>query len=134
MVNINATLTKELTVETPNTTGTAAKVSHLVSEQAHANIQAAWAFGDGSKGHFSLITDNNQKALAALKKDYPNIQEHEVLVFHVANSIGAIEEVTQKISKAGLDIEYLYTTYFENQPAIVLSTNDNKKAMTLFSH
>ena len=131
---INATLTKEITIETPNALGVAAKVTHLVSQQAKANIRAAWAYGTNGKGHFSLITDNNQKTLDALRKDYPTTQEHEVIVFNVPNSIGKIEEVTNKISEAGLTIDYLYTTYFEEKPAIVLSTNDNKKALSLFSH
>lgn len=131
---VNATLTKEITVETPNTKGIAAKVSQLVAEQAKANIRAAWAYGTDGSGHFAIITDNNQKALDALKKEYPQTQEHEVIVFNVTNSIGMIEEVTNKISQAGLNIEYLYTTYFEDKPAIILSTNDNKKALSLFSH
>jgi len=128
-----ATLTKEITIETPNGTGIAAKVTQLVSQQAKANIRAAWAFGNSNKGHFSLITDNNQKAIEALKAEYPETKENEVLVINVPNSVGKIQEVSTKISQAGLNINYLYTTYFEEKPAIVLSTNDNKKACTLLN-
>lgn len=130
---IKATLTKEITVETPNTIGTAAKLTQLVSNQAKANIRAAWASGLNGKGHFSLITDNNQKVLEALKKDYPNSKEHEVVVLNVQNSVGKIAEVTNKISEAGLDIDYILTTYIEEHPAIIVSTNDNKKALNLFN-
>lgn len=131
---INATLVKEISVETPNTIGTAAKLTHTVSGLAKANILSAWAAGDSSKGHFSLITDNNQKAMEALKKEFPKTAEHEVVVLTVPNAVGTMEEVSEKISKAGLNIEYLYTTYIENKPSIVLSTNDNKKALSLFTH
>jgi len=131
---INATLTKEITIDTPNAVGVAAKVTELVSHQAKANIRAAWAYGTNGQGHFSLITDNNQKAIDALKAEYPKTQEHEVLVLNVPNSVGMIEEVTTKISEAGLSIDFLYTTYFEDKPAIVLSSNDNKKALSLFTH
>lgn len=134
IIMTKATLTKEITVETANSLGIAAKLANLVSQQAKANIRAAWASGFNSKGHFSLITDNNQKVIEALKKEFPKTQEHEVVTLNVTNTIGQIEEVTNKISQAGLNIDYLYTTYLDDKPTIVISTDDNKKAVSLFNH
>ena len=128
-----ATLTKEISVETPNATGIAAKLSELVSKQAKANIRSVWAAGTNGKGHFSLITDNNQKVIEVLKGEYPDTKEREVLVLSTQNNIGKIAEVTNKLSQAGLNIDYLYTTYLEENPAIVISTSDNKKAAELFN-
>lgn len=129
-----AMLTKEITVETPNTVGIAAKVTDVVAKQAKANIRAAWAAGENGKGHFSLITDNNGKVMDMLKKDYPTTKEHEVLVLGVTNAMGEIADITNKISDANLNIHYLYTTWYDNKPAIVMSTDDNKKAYSLFTH
>lgn len=127
-----ATLTKEISVETQNAKGIAAKLTNLISNQAKANIRSAWAAGTNGQGHFSLITDSNQKVLEALKNDFPKSQEHEVLVFLVKDHIGDIAEITNVIGQAGINIDYLYTTYLDKQPAVVISTDDNKKAQTLF--
>jgi hypothetical protein len=129
---VKATLTKEITIETPNAAGIAANVTQLVSNQAKANIRAAWAAATDGHGYFSLITDSNQKAIDALKKDYPKTKEDEVLVLNVKNAPGEIAQITDKLSQANLNINYLYTTYFDNQPALILSTDDNKKAYNLF--
>ncbi|MDX1902335.1 MAG: hypothetical protein SFW66_10120 [Gammaproteobacteria bacterium] len=129
---VQVSFAKEITVETPNTVGIAAKLAGLVANQAKANISAAWAAGHNSQGHFSLITDNNQKVLDVLKKEYPKAQEQDVLIFNVSNEPGQISEITNKIGGAGININYLFTTYYQNQPAIVLSTSDDKKALALF--
>jgi len=131
---VQAYLTKEITVETPNTKGTAAKLTQLIANQAKANIRAAWAAGYNSQGHFSLITDNNQKAFEAIRKEFPKAQEQEVLVVNVPNSVGNLADITNKISNAGLNIDYLFTTYVDDKPSIVVCTDDNQKAYQLFNH
>lgn len=131
---LKATLTKEISIETPNKIGVAAKVTQVISNQAKANIRAAWAAGENGQGYFSLITDNNAKVLDLLKKDYPKTQEREVLVLGAQDTIGTIADITNKLSNANLNINYLYTTSYDNQPALVLSTDDNKKALGLFKN
>jgi hypothetical protein len=130
---LKATLTKEVTVETPNNVGVAAKLTGLVANQAKANIRAAWAEGVNGQGHFSLITDSNQKVIDALKGEFPKIQEREVLVFDAKNAIGELAEVASKIGNANIDIDYIFTTFLDNKPAIVVYTKDNKKALALFN-
>lgn len=131
---VKAILTKEISIDTPNGVGIAAKVAQLVSGQAKANIRAAWASGVNGSGHFSLITDANQKVMDALKGEFPKLKEQDVLVFDVKNALGDIAMVTEQLSKANLNINYLYTTYVDEKPALILSTDDNKKALGLFSH
>lgn len=128
-----AMLAKEISVETPNTIGIAAKLTDVVAKQAKANIRSVWASGTNGKGQFSLITDNNTKVIELLKKEYPKTQEHEVLVLGVNNAMGEIADITSQLSKASLNIEYMYTTWYDNKPAVVLSTDDNKKACGLFN-
>lgn len=129
-----ALLTKGITIETADAIGTAAKVTQLVSKQAKANIRAAWATGENGHGYFSLITDSNAKALDALKKEFPKTQEQELLVLGADNQAGEIFTITEQLSKANININYLYTTLLDNKPALVLSTNDNKKALGIFTH
>src|SRR3990167_9022723 len=104
-----AMLAKEISVETPNTIGIAAKLTDVVAKQAKANIRSVWASGTNGKGQFSLITDNNTKVIELLKKEYPKTQEHEVLVLGVNNAMGEIADITSQLSKASLNIEYMYT-------------------------
>lgn len=129
-----AMLTKEISIETPNAVGIAAKLTDVVSKQAKANIRSVWASGTNGKGQFSLITDNNTKVMDMLKKEYPKTQEHEVLVLSVNNAMGEIADITSQLSKANLNIEYIYTTSYDNKPAVVMSTDDNKKAFGIFNH
>jgi hypothetical protein len=131
---LTATLTKEINIETPNTVGIAAKLTQIVAKQTNANIRAAWASGFNGQGHFSLITDNNLKAIEALKTEFPKIKEREVLVVNAKNTVGEIADVTNKISQANLSIDFLFTTYFGDKPAIVISTDNNKKALELFNN
>lgn len=128
-----ATLTKEITVETPNEKGVAAKLSHLLSDQAKVNIRSGWGLGINGIGRFNLITDNNQKAIEALKGTYPKTSETEILIVNTKDQLGEIAEVTDKISQAGININFLHGTYIDGKPVIVISTDDNQKALGLFS-
>lgn len=128
-----ASITKGISIETTDTLGTAAKVTNLISNQAKANIRAAWAAGENGHGHFSLITDHNDKALEALKNEFPTTKEQEVLVINADNQLGEIATITNQISQANININFLYTTTFDNKPALILSTNDNKKALELIN-
>lgn len=130
----NTTLVKEISLDTSNETGMAARILGLVSSKAHANIRSAWATGTNNQGHFSFITDNNAKAMEALKGEFPKCRESEVLVVNVKEGLGEIEKITNLLGKANLGINYIYTTYYDNQPSVILSTSDNRKAQTLFAH
>lgn len=131
---IKATLTKEIAVETSNASGTAAKFTHLIADQAKAHIETVWAAGQNGKGHFSLITDNNKKVLEVIKKDFPQSIEHEVVLLEGADAVKNIAEITDNLGQAGLNIDYFYTTSFHEHPAVIVSTSDNKKALSLLNH
>lgn len=128
-----ASLAKEVTIETENTKGIAAKVTGLIANKAGANIRAGWALGLNGKGIFSWITDNNDKVVDALKKDYPTVKEVEVIMIEGKDKAGEVAEITDKISHAGLNIDFLYTTYLNNKPTIIVATENNQKALTLFN-
>ena len=40
---VNASIQKELLIETVNKVGVAGEITHLVADQAHSNIRALWA-------------------------------------------------------------------------------------------
>lgn len=128
-----ATLAKEVTVETENTKGIAAKVSGLIAHKAGAKIQAGFAMGVNGSGRFSFLTDNNDKVLDALKSEFPKSSEIDVLVIETNDSVGEVAEVTDKLSHAGLNIHFIYTTYINNKPVIIVSTDNDEKGLELFN-
>lgn len=131
----HAHLEKELMIETGNQIGTAAHLTKLISEQAHSNIRAFWGGATGEKGTFAVITDDNQKVADFLKNDaeFSNFHEEDVIVVDVADKVGAAADVADKLSAAGIDINWLYTTIFDDQTAVVVSTKDNSKALKILS-
>jgi len=129
-----ATIEKELFIQTPNEVGMAGQLSALISEQAHINIKFFSGRVVDDKGEFFVITGDNSKVVDALKgSNFSNFTEQDVLVIRTTDSIGTCADITNKIATAGIDINYLFTTIFDNDPAVVVSTNNNQEALNLFS-
>ncbi len=127
------TLEKQLNFETANKTGVAGKLNSLIADQAKVNIKAEWAGVIDGKGFFGFITSDNQRVKDALQgSDFTKFEEQDMLVVRVPDQAGACAEITNKIAKAGVNIQCFYTTVFDNHPAVVLSTEDNQKAFALF--
>ena len=130
----NASLEKELKIITENTTGIAGKLTSLIANEANVNIKALWGGVLNGKGNFSIITDNNANVATTLKNsEFNNLQEGELLVVRVPNKIGSCANIASTIGSAGIDINFLFTTIFDNEPAVVLSTKNNQKALGLLS-
>ena len=128
-----ATIEKELFIKTPNEVGIAGQLTTLVSEQANANIKAFCGRVVEGKGEFSILTDNNSKVASTLKtSNFNNFREQDVLVVRTTDSVGTCAAITDKIGTAGINIDYLFTTIFDNDPAVVLSTDNNREALNLF--
>lgn len=126
----NARLEKELTLETPDKVGVAGQLTTLF-KAANLNIKSLLAKGENGKGHFVIIPENNDKAKQILQgSPFSNYQENEVIVVNAEDKAGSCADVANALSNAGVNIKFLYTTIFDNQAAIVLSTDDNKKALS----
>ena len=129
-----ATVEKELQIETPNTVGTAGKLNTMIAQQANSNIKATWAGAVNGKGLFSIIADDSSRVKDVLKSsEFSKLQEHEVVVIRVEDQQGAFAKVAEKIGSAGLNISHMFTTIFDNEPAIVVSTDNNNKTFELFN-
>ncbi|MBI2091836.1 MAG: hypothetical protein HYT75_02410 [Deltaproteobacteria bacterium] len=128
----NTTLAKEIWVTTSNKVGTLAKVLAPAAE-AKVNIWAlcAWSDSTDDAATFMMITDNNAKALDVFKKAGFKTTEKEVAVTVLEDKPGTCWNAAQKLSQAGVNINYwYYTTCGGECPGrIVFSTNDNGKAV-----
>lgn len=130
----NATLENQFSIQTPNGVGTASRLADVIANQAKANIRALWGNEQGSLGQFYLITDDNQQVNDFLKNNgFERFTEDQVVVIRAADEPGSVAQIAQRLADANININYLYTTVFDNQPAVILHTQDNEKAYNLFA-
>ena len=124
-----AKVLKELQFETPNKTGVLGKVSDAL-KKAGVNMEQAWACGEGSRGHFGIVTNNNAKAKKALQKiGVRKFSEKEVLMVAMPNRVGALSRIAAKLAKAHIAVTCLSATSAgRNRVAVLLGTKNNKKA------
>jgi hypothetical protein len=123
-----ANLVKEISISTENKPGMLAKVSSPIKE-AGVGITACCAWGEGEKANFLLLTDNNQKAIEALKKSGFSASEKETVAVSLPHKVGALAEAAQKLGQAGIDIQYLYVSAAGPSALVVFSTNNNRRAV-----
>jgi hypothetical protein len=121
---------KELQFETPNKVGVLCKVTCVLKE-AGVNILHAWACGEGSKGHFGLVTSDNVKAKKALKRLNISTKEKEVLAVTLAHKAGSLERVAHRLAKAGVSVTCLSATSAGNHVTVLFNTKNNRKAQGL---
>lgn len=119
----------ELWVTTADQVGTAAGFTQAVLT-VKANILAMSSYGQGNKGYFKLVTTNNPKAARAVKTLGYNVKEKDVLLVEVTNKPGTFYPLAQKIAQAGVNINYSYWTALGPKSLVVLSTDNNTRAMT----
>jgi hypothetical protein len=118
---------KELLVTTPNEVGALGKVTGAVSA-AGANFITLSAWGEKDKGCFRMLTSDNAKASAAVKKLGYATAETDVLMVNIGNKPGTLAPIAKKIGDAGIEINYCYATAWSDMAVLVLSTKNNDKA------
>ncbi len=130
-----AKLAKVIIVSVVNKIGVLAEMSEILADHG-INIEAVEGYSENGKAKIMLVTDDNLRAIDALKKkNYGAIVENEIIMMELENKAGALKNVTAKLASAGIDIKYIHgTTCPAGCPAgIVLSTSDNEKALVAFN-
>ena len=123
---------KELLVTTPNEIGALGKVTGAVSA-AGANFITLSAWGEKDKGVFRMLTSDNVKSSAELKKLGYTITETDVLLVNLGNKPGTFSPLAKKIGDAGIEINYCYATAWSDMAVLVLSTKNNDKALGIIT-
>jgi hypothetical protein len=132
---ITAKHCKEVSVRVLNDIGILAQLTKIVAEKG-VNIRAtaAWV-EDENKGVIRLVTDDNLRAMDALRAhNYApeEVNSIEVLMHH---SPGMISSICEKIGSGGLNMHYLYSSAPVSEEAClaVLSTDNNEHALVLLN-
>jgi hypothetical protein len=120
---------KQLSFTIPNKTGLLSEIATTVAG-TKANINAICAYEQDKYGHFLLITDSNARAKKLLGKLKIKTKEEDIVVVEMPNKIGELQKVSEKISDAGININYMYGTTGTGRSSVcVFKTTDNRKAI-----
>jgi len=123
---------KQIVATTTNKVGRLEEVSSAITETG-ANINAVCAYAMESKAYFMIVTDNNAKALPALKSKGCDVKEEEVVEARLENKIGVLSGMAKKLASAGVDLNYVYGSVGEGSGPcrLIFSSNNDDKAIEL---
>ena len=125
---------KELIVHTTNETGILAKVFSTLSK-SRVNVEAMCAYGEGEKGTFLIFTYDQDKAKKALEEAGYKVDTEEVVVATLANRVGAAEEMTSKVAKSRVNVNYCYGSAGDGKHTLfIMATENNAKALKALKH
>lgn len=132
---ISAKHCKEISVRVLNDIGILAQLTRIVADKG-VNIRAtaAWV-EDENRGVVRLVTDDNLRAMDALRTH--NYAPEEVTSVEVVmhHSPGMLSRVCDKIGSGGINIHYLYASAAVSDETClaVLSTDNNERALVLLN-
>ncbi len=132
---ITAKQCKEISVRVFNDIGILAQLTRIAADKG-VNILAAAAWvEEGNKGVVRLVTDDNLRAMDALRAhNYApvEIDSIEVLLRH---SPGMLSSICERIGSGAVNIKYLYASAPVSQETciVVLSTDNNARALVLLN-
>lgn len=118
---------KELVFNTPNKIGILSRVSDAL-KGAGVNILHASACGEGPQGHFRIVTDDNGRAVLALKKIGIRVKQVPALLLSLPNKAGALARKARKLAQANINIKGISATSAGNRVSLLLRTNKDSKA------
>lgn len=131
---LKARMSKELYVEVPSGFGMLAQVASAVASSG-VNIRALCAMEYEGKGHFWMVTDDNQKAGKAIRSFALKLEEREIVLLALSDKVGAAAELGTRLDKSGVNIEYLYAapSVSGNISLMVFNSNDNHKVLEILN-
>jgi len=131
---VKAVLDQQIMITASNEVGTLAEICRIVAD-AGINLIAINAYAVDNKGFIMFVSDDNQRAHKLLTDKNYNVREEEVIVMNIDNKPGALQQVVDRISDAGIDMTLLYgsvDTKSKKSP-IIMITEDNNSALTIIS-
>jgi len=120
---------KQISFTIPNRKGLLSEIATAVAG-AKANINAVCAYEQGKSAYFLLSTDSNARAKKLFDKLKIKTKEEDIVVVEMPNKIGELQKVSEKISDAGININYMYGTTGTGRSSVcVFNTSDNRRAI-----
>jgi len=123
----------QFSVGLDNKLGTLAKLCGIL-KRAKVNINAVTLSMDGECGWVRLVASPTVAAKAALTKAHYNFSTQRVLKLDVPHRAGALRGVATRLTKAGININYVYGSnpVGGTSSTLLLSVSDLDRAAELF--
>lgn len=127
-----AILNKQLLITVDNRVGTLAEVSGVVSSSG-INLIAVCAYAVDNKGVIMFVSEDNNQAKKLLKGRGYDVREEEIILLTVANKPGSLQQITQRIADAGIDLTLIYGSVEQKGKTsrIVLVSEDNSGVLAI---
>ena len=126
-------LIKQLSVFLENKPGTLEEALKIL-KQAGINIEALSLADTSEFGLLRVIVDDPDKAKAAMKEAGYTSSLNEVISAPLRQEVGSLSGIIQKISSAGINVEYMYASSSSTSGAsMIIKTSDPAKAMEIIS-
>lgn len=117
----------------PNRAGLLSEAATAVAG-AKVNIYAICAYEQEENAYFVLTTDSIAKSRKALVKLKIKTKEDEVVIVEMPNKAGELLKVAEKITDAGININYMYGTTGTGRVSVcVFKTSDDRKAIRVIN-
>lgn len=121
---------KQLSVFLKNEPGV---LSKLASDLADHNIDILGLTVSDTVDHavVRIIVSDPEKAVDVLESAGQLVVEADVLVVQLSNRRGALEDLSQRLARAKINIEYAYGTVgtHEKKGVLIIRVSDTKKAL-----
>lgn len=127
---ISAALDKQLIVTLKNQVGALAEVTSIISSHG-INMVAICAYAIDDKGSIMFVSSDSAKAKKILRDKQYNVREETVVLVTLDNKPGALQVISDKISKYGIDISLLYGSVDQESAVsrLVIISEDNKSLL-----
>lgn len=125
---------QQLALFLDNRPGTLARTCQALAK-AGVNITAISISDTVDHAVVRFIVSDVAKATAALEQLHVPVQQRDVVVLDVPNRPGELARVAERLTEAGINIEYAYATWNAAQQSnvLVLRTNNIEETISALS-
>ena len=129
-----AKIAKELVVRVRNEIGVLANLTKLIADKG-INILAVNSWVEGGDAVLRLVTDDNLRALDALRAKSYNPREQDVVAVEIPHKPGLLRHVAENLATAGIDLHHLYAsaTGSQDQCLVIFASANNDRAVVLLN-
>lgn len=131
---VSVSLSKEVFISADNKIGLLRDLSKILAAGA-INIRAISGYIIEAKAFIRLIVSDYSKAEELLRDSDYNVVLKEVVLIEAEDKIGALEEISERVEQAGIDLKYIYGSASSNtsKAILIVSSSNNEALLNLFS-
>jgi len=121
---------EQISIFLENKAGRLSEVTRIF-EEGRINIRALSLADTSDFGILRLIVNDNEKAKRLLKENGFTVRITEVVAVEVQDKPGGLHQILTTLSKAGVNVEYMYAFVRQSgQNAVLIFRFDNTAAAT----